>query len=75
MGSDPKRKTNYIPMSEIADTDYKNFISAHNEILIEDVKIPIGKAWKVKELQPEKFNSKQTLYGVFQSEGTGQHIT
>ena len=67
--SDPKRKAKYTPMSELTSSDYKNFISAHNEILIEDVKIPIGERWKVKRLQPEKFELETNTVWSFPKRG------
>ncbi|MCG2825023.1 MAG: RsmD family RNA methyltransferase [Thermoplasmatales archaeon] len=60
---------NYIPMSALTSSDYKNFVSAHNEIVIEDVKIPIGKHLKVKRLQPESFEMETNTVWSFPKRG------
>lgn len=56
-------------MSELTSSDYKNFVSAHNEIVIEDVKIPIGKHLKVKKLQPENFELETNTVWSFPKRG------
>lgn len=42
----------YPPMEEVAHQDYLEFIKTHDSVLIENVKVPIGRPWKIKSHGP-----------------------
>jgi len=60
----------YIPMKEITDEDYKEFIKTHKEIKIENVKVKIGQPKKIVEYQPKNFELETTNVWSFPERGT-----
>ena len=59
----------YINMEEITWEDYKEFVKNNSHVIIEDTKLEIGKAWKIKEYQPRNFELETTTVWSFPSRG------
>lgn len=62
-------KKKYLGMEEISDKDYKNFLSKHKKVVIEDTELKIGAHNKIKTLQPEDFELETTTIWSFPSRG------
>ena len=61
--------TKYINMKEITYKDYYEFIKNHSYVVIENVKLEIGKDWKIKEYQPKTFELETTNVWSFPKRG------
>jgi len=61
--------TDYVPMKEITDTDYKEFIKTHKEITIGNIKIKIGHPKKIIRYQPSNFELEKTNVWSFPERG------
>lgn len=59
----------YIPMKEITEDDYKEFIKTHNKIKVENVKVKIGQPKKIIEYQPKDFELETTDVWSFPERG------
>ncbi|WP_456472757.1 TRM11 family SAM-dependent methyltransferase [Methanocaldococcus sp.] len=59
----------YISMKEVTYDDYYEFIKEHKFVIIEDTKLEIGKNWKIKTFQPEKFELEHTNVWSFPKRG------
>ncbi len=59
----------YVSGREITDEDYKEFISKHKSIVIEDTELKIGEPPKIKMLQPENFQLETTTVWSFPNRG------
>ncbi|MEM4331415.1 MAG: DNA methyltransferase, partial [Candidatus Anstonellales archaeon] len=59
----------YIGMEEITWSDYKSFIEERREITIEDIRLEIGRDWKIKEYQPKNFELETTTVWSFPKRG------
>jgi len=62
-------KKKYTDMREITDKDYKDFVSKHRKIMIEDTELEIGKHNKIKTLQPKDFQLETTTVWSFPERG------
>ncbi|MEN2974996.1 MAG: DNA methyltransferase [Candidatus Caldarchaeales archaeon] len=60
----------YIGMKEVTCKDYERFIEVNGEVVIEDVKIRIGKPKRIRELQPRGFKLETTNVWSFPERGT-----
>jgi len=56
-------------MKEVTQKDYLEFVKNHKFVVIEDVKLEIGKEWKIKELQPKNFQQETTTVWSFPNRG------
>jgi DNA modification methylase len=61
---------NFINMKEVTHKDYLEFIKTHKFVVIENVKLEIGKNWPVKELQPSNFKPETTTVWSFPDRGS-----
>ncbi|MGC9200898.1 MAG: DNA methylase, partial [Candidatus Aenigmatarchaeota archaeon] len=59
----------FIEMKEITHEDYLEFIKTHKFVIIENVKLEIGKNWEIKELQPKNFELETTSVWSFPDRG------
>lgn len=59
----------YVSMKEITDDDFKEFIKTHDNIIIENVKIKIGKSKRIVEYQPSNFELEKTNVWSFPERG------
>jgi len=69
MGGRVRRGEKYISMKEITYENYLKFVKKHKFVIIEDTKLEIGKNWKIKTLQPEKFELEATNVWSFPKRG------
>lgn len=58
-----------IEMKEITQKDYLEYVKNHKFATIENVKLEIGKKWKIKELQPKNFKLENTTVWSFPERG------
>ncbi len=59
-----------IPMKEIKEEDYLEFIKSHNTVIIEDVEIPLMKnKHKIEEFEPKDFKLETTTVWSFPDRG------
>ncbi|MGC9059391.1 MAG: DNA methyltransferase [Candidatus Aenigmatarchaeota archaeon] len=56
-------------MKEVTYEDYLEFIKTHKFVVIENVKLEIGKKWPIKELQPRNFKPETTTVWSFPDRG------
>jgi DNA modification methylase len=56
-------------MKEINEEDYRGFLRNHNFVIIEDVKIPLGREPKIKKFGPENFKLETTTVWSFPERG------
>ncbi|MGQ4834413.1 MAG: TRM11 family SAM-dependent methyltransferase [Candidatus Asgardarchaeia archaeon] len=56
-------------MREVPFEEYKQFIREHDHVLIEKVKLEIGKDWKISSYHPEKFELEKTTVWSFPERG------
>ncbi len=61
--------TKYISMEKILNKDYKEFISSHKKVIIEDIEIDIGIHKNIKILQPDDFTLETNTVWSFPSRG------
>jgi len=59
----------FIQMKEVTQKDYLEFVKNHKFVVIEDVKLEIGKEWEIKELQPKNFKQETTTVWSFPDRG------
>ena len=60
----------FIEMREVTQKDYLEFIKTHKFVVIENVKLEIGKKWPIKELQPKNFKPETTTVWSFPDRGS-----
>ena len=60
----------FIEMKEVTQKDYLEFIKTHKFVVIENVKLEIGKKWPIKELQPKNFKPETTTVWSFPDRGS-----
>ncbi|MHA1859903.1 MAG: TRM11 family SAM-dependent methyltransferase [Candidatus Asgardarchaeia archaeon] len=58
-----------VEMREVTPEDYLDFIKTHKFVVIENVKLEIGKKWPVRELQPKNFRVETTTVWSFPNRG------
>lgn len=60
---------NYISMHEVTLEDYLEYVKKHDHVIIEDVKLEIGKKWRVKYFQPDNFVLESSTVWSFPERG------
>ncbi len=63
------RRKDYISMKEVTDEDYREFVKTHKEIMIEDVRIKIGRQKRIEEYHPRDFVLETTNVWSFPERG------
>jgi DNA modification methylase len=64
-----KEGSNYISMKEVTYEDYLEYIKEHKHVVIEDVKLEIGKKWHIENYQPIDFKPEVTTVWSFPDRG------
>lgn len=60
---------NYIKMREVPFEEYLEYIKIHNHVNIENVKLEIGKKWKIETFEPDNFNLEKTTVWSYPDRG------
>jgi len=61
--------SDFISMREVTYEDYLRFIEEHEEVIIEDTKLAVGKQKKIKKMHPENFELEPTNVWSFPKRG------
>lgn len=56
-------------MKEITEKDYRDFIKSHQFVVIENVKVPLSKEYKIEKFEPENFKLERTTVWSFPDRG------
>lgn len=64
-----QKMSKLIDMQEMTDKDYRNFISKHKKVVIEDTVLELGKIWEIDELQPKDFELETNTVWSFPKRG------
>jgi len=59
----------YTPMREVTHEDYKSFLTNHDHVQIESVKVALPKSHKIKKLAPDNFKRQTTTAWSFPDRG------
>jgi DNA modification methylase len=69
-------KANYLQlefpttkMKEVTEQEYKNFLTNHSAVVIENVQIPLIKEWKIEKYEPEDFKLETSTVWSFPDRG------